>query len=63
MFGKPPDPRPAAHSIFKNPREMDVHACPPLAERIGGGAGAEKKSNRTTPVQSHHARGARDISC
>src|SRR3990167_571656 len=34
---KKTDPRPAAHSIFKNPREMDVHACPPLAERIGGG--------------------------
>src|SRR3989338_9327983 len=50
---------PAAHSIFKNPREMDVHACPPLAERIGGGAGAGTESNRTTPVQSHLARGAR----
>ena len=51
---------PAAHSIFKNPREMDVHACPPLAERIGGGAGAGTESNRTTPVQSHHAREARE---
>ena len=55
MFGKPPDPRPAAHSIFKNPREIDENggAC--------GGAGAGTESNRTTPVQSHHARGARDI--
>ena len=48
-------PRPAAHSIFKNPREMDEDACPPLAERIGGGAGAGTESNRTTPVQSQHA--------
>ena len=71
MFGKRLGPRPAAHSIFKNPREIDVHACPPLAERIGGGAGAEDapagaservstESNRTTPVQSHLARGARE---
>ncbi len=58
MFVKRLGPRPAAHSIFKNPREISVHACPPLAERIGGGAGAGTKSNRTTPVQSHHARGA-----
>ena len=57
MFGKPPDPRPAAHSIFKNPREMDENGG------VCGGAGAGTKSNRTTPVQSHHARGARDISC
>ena len=41
MFGKRLGPRPAAHSIFKKPREMDVHACPPLAERIGGVAGVE----------------------
>src|SRR3989344_7071423 len=55
--------RPAAHSIFKNPREMDENACPPLAERIGGGAGAEgapagaservsTKSNRTTSYKA-----------
>src|SRR3989338_10552387 len=57
---------PAAHSIFKNPSEMDVHACPPLAERIGGGAGAEgaaysraRESQHEVEsynsVQSHHA--------
>ena len=44
--------RPAAHSIFKNPREIDVHACPPLAERIGGGAGAGTKSNRDTEYKA-----------
>ena len=40
-LGAPFAPRPAAHSIFKTPREMDVHAGPPVAERMGGGAGAE----------------------
>src|SRR3989344_8848145 len=62
MFGKRLGPRPAAHSIFKSPREIDENACPPLAERIGGGAGAGTESNRTTPIQSHHARGAREVS-
>ena len=63
MFGKRLGPRPAAHSIFKKPREIDVHACPPLAERIGGGAGAEDapagaservstKSNRDTEYKA-----------
>lgn len=35
---------------FQNPREIDVHACPPLAERTGGGAGT--KSNRATPYKA-----------
>ncbi|MDO8514364.1 MAG: hypothetical protein Q7S50_02350, partial [bacterium] len=39
-------PRPAAHSIFKNPREIDENggAC--------GGAGAGTESNRTTPYKA-----------
>ena len=63
--------RPAAHSIFKNPREIDENACPPLAERIGGGAGVEGAAYSRAresrhgigaydAVQSPHARGARE---
>ena len=64
-------PAPPPIQFFKNPREIDENACPPLAERIGGGAGAEgaaysraRESQHEiesyNPVQSHHARGARD---
>ena len=35
MFGKRLGPRPAAHSIFKNPREIDAYGG------FCGGAGAE----------------------
>ena len=40
-------PHPAAHSMLQKPPREDVHACPPLAERIGGGVGRNTtKSNR-----------------
>ena len=45
-------PRPAAHSIFKNPREIDENACPPLAERIGGGAGRARSRIGPLPYKA-----------
>ena len=56
---EPFGPRPAAHSIFKNPREKDAYGgeC--------GGAGGRVLApvygiQSCAEVQSHHARGARE---
>ena len=69
--GEPFGPRPAAHSIFKNPREIDAYGreCGGAADgfgigicRRGGGQPAPRVQNRIVPqsTKQPRARGARE---